>query len=79
MRVRYDPETDAFAIVLDDTEPIIESEEVLPGLVVDFNAKEQIAGLEFLGAKALLPGSVHERLRRAAESSAQSGSSTLAV
>lgn len=68
MKVHYDSELDAFAIHLDPSEKIIESEEVLPGVIVDFNEKEQIVGIEILRAKGTLSASVHTNLRRQAQS-----------
>ena len=49
MRVQFDPEADALYARLDDS-PIIESEEAQPGVVLDFNEREQVVGIEILNA-----------------------------
>ena len=52
----YDPEADAAYIYLGDG-PIIESEEVAPGIVLDYDAEDRVVGIEVLGAsKVLAPG-----------------------
>jgi len=55
MKVRYDQAADAVYVRLDDSE-VVESEEVQPGLVVDFNRDNQIVGIEILGVKARASG-----------------------
>ena len=50
MRIRYDEEVDALYIRLDDSK-VVESEEVKPGIVLDFNAKQQVVGIEVLNLK----------------------------
>ncbi|MBN1593068.1 MAG: DUF2283 domain-containing protein [Candidatus Coatesbacteria bacterium] len=47
MRLRVDREADALYLVVDDS-PVAESEEVSPGLVIDFNDKNEIVGVEIL-------------------------------
>jgi len=47
MRLRVDQEADALYLVVDDS-PVSESEEVSPGIVVDFNDKNEIVGVEIL-------------------------------
>ena len=39
MRIRYDESVDALYLELDDSK-IVESEELKPGIVVDFNAEK---------------------------------------
>ncbi|RLC05637.1 MAG: DUF2283 domain-containing protein [Deltaproteobacteria bacterium] len=48
MRIRADRENDALHFRLDETR-IAESEEVRPGVIIDFDENDQIAGAEFLG------------------------------
>ena len=50
MKVHFDPEADALYLRLDDS-PIIESEEVSPGVVLDFNEEQQVVGVEILNVK----------------------------
>ena len=63
MRLIFHEEDDSLHIRLDEAE-VIESEEVLPGVVVDFNDKEQIVGVEILRAKSQLPHSVLLQLQK---------------
>ena len=54
MRVTYNEKDDALYVRMDEA-PIVESEEVQPGLVVDFNQSGQIIGIELHGVKAKNP------------------------
>ena len=54
MKVRYDRTADAVYFRLDDS-PIVESEEVQPGVIVDFNRDNQVVGVEILGVRARAP------------------------
>jgi len=47
MRLKVDPEADALYLRLDDSK-IMESEEVSPGIVLDFNEQNQVVGVEIL-------------------------------
>jgi uncharacterized protein YuzE len=47
MRLHVDKEADALYLRLDDSK-IIESEEVSPGVVLDFNERNQMVGIEIL-------------------------------
>lgn len=54
MRVHFDEKADAVYLRLDDSE-IIESEEVQPGIVLDFDQNEQVVGIEILRVKKRVP------------------------
>ena len=54
MKVHFDQESDAVYFRLDDSK-IIESEEVKPGIVLDFNEKNQVVGVEILDAGKRVP------------------------
>ena len=54
MRMRYDEKADALYLRLDDS-AIVESEEVQPGIVLDFNSEKQVVGIEVLGLKRRVP------------------------
>jgi uncharacterized protein YuzE len=54
MRVRFDREEDALYIRLDDS-PVVESEEVRPGVVFDYDAQNRVVGIEVLNAQERLP------------------------
>ncbi len=47
MKLKVDKEADALMFVLDDTK-IIESEEVSPGVILDFNDKNEVVAIEVL-------------------------------
>ena len=50
MRIHYDEKVGALYLRLDDSK-VVESEEVKPGIVLDFNAKKQVVGIEVLNLK----------------------------
>ena len=62
MRIRYDEKVDALYLRLDDSK-VVESEEVQPGIVVDFNARKQVVGIEVLNLKRRVPRADLEQLR----------------
>ncbi|MCE2717551.1 MAG: DUF2283 domain-containing protein [Dolichospermum sp.] len=47
MKVHIDEEADALYLRLDESQ-IIESEEVYPGIVLDFNEQNQVVGIDVL-------------------------------
>ncbi len=47
MKLHVDKEADALYLRLDDSK-IVESEEVSPGVVLDFNEAKQVVGIEML-------------------------------
>jgi uncharacterized protein YuzE len=54
MRLHVDKEADALYLRLDDSK-IIESEEVSPGVVLDFNDSNQVVGIEILNLSKRTP------------------------
>jgi len=56
MKVHFDRESDALYFRLDDSK-IVESEEVKPGIVLDFNDRNQVVGIEILDAAKRVPES----------------------
>jgi uncharacterized protein YuzE len=54
MKLKVDPEADALYLRLDDSR-IIESEEVAPGVVLDYNEQNQVVGVEILGLSKRAP------------------------
>ena len=54
MKVHFDQNSDALYFRLDES-PIVESEEVKPGVILDFNAKNQVVGVEILKVKERVP------------------------
>ncbi|MCY4527489.1 MAG: DUF2283 domain-containing protein [Chloroflexi bacterium] len=47
MKLNVDKEADALYLRLDDS-PIVESEEVSPGIVLDYNESNEVIGVEML-------------------------------
>ena len=54
MTLKVDEKADALYLRLDDSR-IIESEEVSPGVVLDFNAENQVVGVEVLNLSKRSP------------------------
>ena len=50
MKTTYDPEADALYVRFADA-PVVESEEVADGVVLDFDADGKIVAFEFLDAR----------------------------
>lgn len=48
MRLKIDKENDALYFRLDET-TIVESEEIQPGVILDFNKEGDVVGIEMLG------------------------------
>jgi uncharacterized protein YuzE len=48
MRIKVDKASDALYIRFDES-PIVESEEVQPGIILDYDEKGQTVGIEVLG------------------------------
>ena len=54
MKLRIDKQSDALYLRLDDAK-VIESEQVAPGVIVDFDSKSRVVGLEVLNVSRRLP------------------------
>ncbi|MBM3353743.1 MAG: DUF2283 domain-containing protein [Betaproteobacteria bacterium] len=54
MKMHHDEKVDALCLSRDDSE-VVDSEEVKPGIVLDFNADKQVVGMELLGLKRRVP------------------------
>lgn len=48
MRVKLDRDSDALYFRLDEKR-VVESEEVRPGVILDFDENDRVVGVEFLG------------------------------
>jgi uncharacterized protein YuzE len=59
--MHYDQKTDALYLRLDDSK-IIESAEVQPGIVLDFDANNQVVGVEILRVKERVPSADLKRI-----------------
>lgn len=54
MKIEFDPEVDAAYLRLSDAD-VVDSEEISADIVYDFDADEQVVGIELLRIKANLP------------------------
>jgi uncharacterized protein YuzE len=54
MKIHFDEKADALYFRLDDSK-IVESQEIQPGIVLDFNENNQVVGIEILGVKDRVP------------------------
>jgi uncharacterized protein YuzE len=62
MKLHYDPETDALYLRLSDA-PVVESEEVRPGVVLDFDAANRVVAVEMRSLKKHLPEADVKRMQ----------------
>ncbi|MBI4296823.1 MAG: DUF2283 domain-containing protein [Chloroflexi bacterium] len=62
MRIKINEIDDALYFRLDES-PITESEEVQPGVILDFNAAGQVVGIEILNIKKRIPLEELKRLQ----------------
>ena len=60
MKLNVDRETDALYPRLDDS-PVVESEEVSPGVVLDYNESNEVAGVECSISPNAPPTSISQR------------------
>jgi uncharacterized protein YuzE len=51
MRIRVDKENDSLYFRLDESR-IVESEEVQPGVILDYDENDQVVGVEFLNVSS---------------------------
>jgi len=51
VRIRVDRDSDALYFRLDDNR-IVQSEEVRPGVILDFDENDRVVGVEFLGVSS---------------------------
>ena len=54
MKLKVDREIDALYLRLDES-AIVESEEVQPGVILDFDAQNRVVGVEILGPRDRVP------------------------
>ncbi len=54
MKMHFDQKADALYLRLDDSK-VVESEEVRPGVVLDFNEQNQVVGIEILRVQERVP------------------------
>ena len=62
MRLRVDRPNDALYFRLDES-AIAESEEVKPGVILDYDANDNVVGIEILGLSKRVPEAMLRRLQ----------------
>ncbi|MDI6816348.1 MAG: DUF2283 domain-containing protein [Actinomycetota bacterium] len=62
MRLKIDHKNDALYFRLDESE-IVDSEEVRPGVVLDFDANDNVIGIEILGLSKRVPAETLKNLQ----------------
>ncbi len=61
MKLKVDHKADALYLSLSE-EPVLESEEVSPGIIIDYNEKGQVVGIEMLHLSHRVPTADIHRL-----------------
>ncbi len=54
MKLHYDPDTDSLHLRLSDA-VVVESEEVRPGVVLDYDDKDQVVAIEVINLRKHMP------------------------
>lgn len=62
MRLKIDHKNDALYFRLDET-AIVDSEEVKPGVILDYDANDNVVGIEILGLSKRVPLEMLKRLQ----------------
>lgn len=62
MKLHYDPAADALYLRLSDA-PVAESEEVRPGIVLDYDHNNRVVSVEVLNVRKHLPDADVKRLQ----------------
>ena len=62
MKIEYDPTADALYVRLSD-QSIIESEQIKPGIVLDYDEAGDVVGIEVLGVSETMESSSPRRKR----------------
>jgi uncharacterized protein YuzE len=62
MRLHYDPTTDALYLRLDESQ-VVDSQEVNPGVILDFNASNEVVGIEVLRLRSRFPSADPQHLQ----------------
>jgi uncharacterized protein YuzE len=62
MKIHFDEKADALYLRLDDA-PVTDSQEVSAGIVLDFNDRSQVVGIEVLDVKKRFPNADPKTIR----------------
>ena len=55
MKIRYDQDVDALTIILKQDIPVDESDEIKPGVILDYDDKGELVSIEILNASLHMP------------------------
>ncbi|HFE53785.1 MAG TPA: DUF2283 domain-containing protein [Bacteroidetes bacterium] len=61
MRLRIDSKNDALYLRLDES-AVVESEEIRPGVIVDYDEHDNVVGIEILGLSKRVPAETLRKL-----------------
>ncbi|MCS6926767.1 MAG: DUF2283 domain-containing protein [Candidatus Binatia bacterium] len=61
MRLKVDHKSDALYFRLDES-AIVESEEIRPGVILDYDANDNVVGIEILGVSKRVPAEMLKSL-----------------
>jgi uncharacterized protein YuzE len=67
MKLRIDRETDALYLRLHDTK-VVESEQIAPGVIVDFDSRNRAVGIEILNVSRRAPKEATQKSSSLSES-----------
>ena len=62
MKMHYDEQVDALYLSLNECD-VVESEEVKPGIILDFDATGEVVGIEVLDVKRRVPSADLKELK----------------
>ena len=62
MKLHYDPTVDAIYLRLAEVD-VVDSEEVKPGIVLDYDAQDRVVGVEILNVRKHFPDADTKRLQ----------------
>jgi uncharacterized protein YuzE len=62
MRLKVDQKNDALYFRLDES-AIVESEKIRPGVILDYDASDNVVGIEILGLSKRVPAEMLKRLQ----------------
>lgn len=62
MRIKVDQQNDSLYFRLDES-AIVDSEEIKPGVILDYNAEDYVVGIEIIGLSKRVPEHVLRNLQ----------------
>ncbi len=62
MRLKVDQQNDSLYFRLDESD-IVDSEEIKPGVILDYNSEDDVVGIEILGLSKRVPEQTLKKLQ----------------